>query len=169
MTIGPVLGVDPGSMATGYGVIEQTKNGRINVLGAGVIRTSPKRSFPDRLKHLYESLCRVIAEFSPVCAAFEQVFVARNAGAALKLGHARAALLMAAINNDLEIFEYSALEVKRAVVGYGRAEKHQVQEMVTLILGLAKPPPQDASDALAVALCHVQSTKVQDLIKLELG
>jgi len=167
MAVGPVLGVDPGSVATGFGVLRQGSQGELEVLGAGVIRTSPKRSFPDRLKHLYDSLCQVIEDYRPKVAAFEQVFVARNAGAALKLGHARAALLMAAINNGLEIHEYSALEVKRAVVGYGRAEKHQVQEMVALILRLERLLPQDASDALAVALCHLQSSRLNTLMKLE--
>ncbi len=169
MKKGPVLGVDPGSVATGYGVIQQGPDGQTVVLGAGVIRTSTKRTFPDRLKHLYDGLCQVIQDYRPAIAAFEQIFIAKNAGAALKLGHARAALLMAAINNGLEIFEYSALEIKRAVVGYGMADKHQVQEMVSLILKLNKRPPKDASDALAVALCHVQSIKVQQLIKLKLS
>ncbi len=168
MVAGPVLGVDPGSVATGYGVLGSKGSGELEVLGAGVIRTNTKRSFPDRLKHLYDSLCQVIEEYSPSTAAFEQVFVAKNAGAALKLGHARAALLMAAINNGLEIYEYSALEIKRAVVGYGRAEKHQVQEMVALILRLEKLLPKDASDALAVALCHLQSMKLNTLLRFEL-
>ncbi len=168
MKNGPVLGIDPGSVATGYGVIKRGNNGAVSVLGAGVIRTNTKRSFPERLKHLYDSLCQIICEFTPSCAAFEEVFVARNAGAALKLGHARAALLMAAINQGLNIYEYSALEVKRAVVGYGRAEKGQVQEMVALILGLDRLLPRDASDALAVALCHIQSMKVNHLMKVQI-
>ena len=168
MKNGPVLGIDPGSVATGYGVIKTGSNGAISVLGAGVIRTNTKRSFPERLKHLYDSLCQIIYEYAPSSAAFEEVFVARNAGAALKLGHARAALLMAAINQGLNIYEYSALEVKRAVVGYGRAEKRQVQEMVALILGLDRLLPRDASDALAVALCHIQSMKVNHLMEVQI-
>ncbi len=169
MKKGPVLGVDPGSVATGYGVIRQLDDGQTVVLGAGVIRTSTQRSFPDRLKHLYDSLCQIIRDYHPSMAAFEQVFVAKNAGSALKLGHARAALLMAAINNNLEIFEYSALEIKRAVVGYGMADKRQVQDMVTLILKLDRRPPRDAADALAVALCHIQSAEMDRLIRLEMS
>ncbi len=169
MNHGPVMGIDPGSVATGYGVIETMATGKVSVIGAGVIRTSSQRSFPERLKHLYDSLCEVISDYSPSCAAFEQVFVARNAGSALKLGHARAALLMAAINNGLDIYEYSALEVKRAVVGYGRAEKRQVQEMVTLILRIDRLLPSDASDALAVALCHIQSSKLNRVLGMEIG
>ncbi len=165
---GPVLGIDPGSVATGYGIIDAYSSESVSVLGAGVIRTNTKRSFPERLKHLYDSLDSVIEKYRPGCAAFEQVFVAKNPGAALKLGHARAALLMAAINSGLEIYEYSALEIKRAVVGYGRADKHQVQEMVGLILGIKTHLPKDAADALAVALCHVQSSKLNRLLELEL-
>ncbi len=162
-----ILGVDPGSLTTGYGLITSTQDD-IQVVGAGVIRTNPRDPFPLRLKTLYDELYNIIAEYSPTAFAIEDVFIAKNVRSALKLGHARAALIMAAVNSGLEIHEYSALQVKRAVVGYGKAEKSQVQSMVSVILEIDAPIPKDASDALAVALCHLQIAGFNELLSVQL-
>jgi crossover junction endodeoxyribonuclease RuvC len=161
-----ILGIDPGSIATGFGLVTYQSGGRLQYLESGVIRTSGHQGFASRLKILYDGIFDIISEYHPEDAAFEEVFLATNVRAALKLGHARAAVLMAAINSGLDVFEYSPLEIKKAVVGYGRAEKQQVQKMVTIILNLRKTPPKDASDALAVAVCHAHSLKFNSSLNL---
>jgi len=161
-----ILGVDPGSVATGFGLVTYRPGGRLQYLGSGVIRTSRRQGFASRLKILYDGIFDIISEYHPEEAAFEEVFLSTNVRAALKLGHARAAVLMAAINSGIDIYEYSPLEIKKAVVGYGRAEKQQVQKMITLLLDLRKSPPRDASDALAVAVCHAHSLKFNTSLDL---
>jgi crossover junction endodeoxyribonuclease RuvC len=152
-----VLGIDCGSRVTGYGVIEH--DGADSVLvQCGVIRLKGGDPLPDRLKCIHAGLADVIRELRPTAAAFENLFYSTNVQSALKLGHVRGVSMFAAAEANLPIFEYSPLEVKSAVTGYGRAEKPQVQQMVRALLRLTTlPEPYDASDALAVALCHVQS------------
>lgn len=148
-----VLGVDPGSRRTGYGLVEQAGN-RLHHVDNGVIVLNPKDSLPSRLHEIFVQLSGVIERFRPAVAVFEQLFFARNAQSALKLGHARGAAILAATRSDLPIFEYAPAQVKRAVTTSGRADKEQVQQMVKLLLGLPEVAQEDAADALAVAICH---------------
>lgn len=152
-----IFGIDPGSQRTGYGCVE-TDGTRHRVITCGAIATPASATFPEKLLEIHSRLATLIAECRPDCVAIENLFHASNARSALRLGHARGVAMLAAVEAGLPIVEYTPAEIKRAVVGYGRAEKPQVQHMVTLILGLATPPtPLDASDALAVAICHVHS------------
>ena len=148
-----ILGIDPGSRATGYGVITK-KGNRVYYVTCGVIRLGDKYDFSDRLKIIFDSLCEVIAIHKPEVAAVEDVFVAANPRTALKLGHARGVAVMAALHSGLKVFDYTPRLVKQAVVGYGNADKHQVQQMVRVLLQLSAAPSADAADALAVAMCH---------------
>ncbi len=147
-----ILGVDPGSRATGYGVIE--KNGhQLSFMACGVIRPKPKAALPERLREIYNGLCEVIATHQPACASVEDVFVARNPNSALKLGHARGVILLAIAQNGLSIREFSPRLVKKTVAGYGNAAKDQIQQVVRVLLSLNANPSQDAADALAAAIC----------------
>ena len=151
------FGIDPGSERTGYGCVE-TAGSRHRVVLYGAITTPTGASFPEKLLVIHQRLAGLIAECQPDCVAVENLFYAVNARTALKLGHARGVAMLAAVEAGLPVIEYTPAEIKRAVVGYGRAEKQQVQHMVKLLLGLAAPPsPHDAADALAVAICHVHS------------
>ena len=147
-----VLGIDPGSRTTGYGVIQSHRQ-TSTYLTSGCIRTE-NNDFPARLGEIFHQLRTVIAKTQPEQVAIEQVFVARNANAALKLGQARGAAITAAVTQKLPVFEYSARAVKQALVGTGAADKTQVQHMVQLMLGQQKHMGLDESDALAIALCH---------------
>jgi len=151
-----ILGIDPGSKATGYGFIEQQGN-RLLHLDNGAIFTRSNDALPERLQLIYRELCRLIEHYRPEAVAVEQVFMARNPASALKLGHARGVALLAGINAGLPVAEYSALQVKSAVVGYGRAGKNQVQQMTRTLLNLPEIAQEDAADALAVAICHAHS------------
>jgi crossover junction endodeoxyribonuclease RuvC len=152
-----IFGIDPGSERTGYGCIE-TEGSRSHLIVCGAISAPPRASFPERLVAIYDGLSTLIEQHQPDCVAIEDVFHARNVRSALKLGHARGVALLAATRAGLPVAAYSPAEVKRAVVGFGRAEKHQVQQMVCLLLGLvAVPTPYDASDALAIAICHLHN------------
>ncbi|MBF0624120.1 MAG: crossover junction endodeoxyribonuclease RuvC [Magnetococcales bacterium] len=148
------LGIDPGTSATGWGIVEGEGNRVIHV-AHGTIRTRADDPLPRRLLGIFEGLNQVIAEHHPTVAAVEDIFVSRNVQSALKLGHARGAAIIAAGLNGLPVFEYAALVVKKSVVGYGRAEKPQVQAMVRMLLAMGDAAPRDAADALAVALCHI--------------
>lgn len=150
-----ILGIDPGSRVTGYGVICQIGR-QLTYLGSGCIRTNTTE-LPARLKLIYAGVSEIITQFSPDFFAIEQVFMAKNADSALKLGQARGAAIVAAVNHDLPVFEYAARQVKQTVVGTGGAEKSQVQHMVKSLLKLAANPQADAADALAIAIthCHV--------------
>jgi crossover junction endodeoxyribonuclease RuvC len=153
-----VFGVDPGSDRTGYGCIE-TDGSRHRLIACGAIATSSRATFPEKLLTIHEALTRLLAEHRPDCVAVESVFYAANVRSALTLGHARGIALLAAVQGGYPVSEYAPAEIKRAVVGYGRAEKHQVGEMVRLLLGLDTiPEPHDAADALAIAICHVHSS-----------
>jgi crossover junction endodeoxyribonuclease RuvC len=152
-----VMGVDPGSDITGYGIIE-TDGRRYEVVEYAAIRTSSKSRFADRLLLISRKLEEVIQRLSPQACAVEDMFYAVNVKSAMKLGQVRGVVLLTAARANVEVFEYSPLEIKSALVGYGRAEKQQVQEMVRLLLKLKEAPePLDASDALAVAICHANT------------
>ncbi|MFO7576963.1 MAG: crossover junction endodeoxyribonuclease RuvC [Pelovirga sp.] len=151
-----ILGIDPGSKATGYGFIEQRGN-HLQHLDNGAIFTDSQTSLALRLQRIYAGICDLIARHQPDAVAVEQVFMARNPASALKLGHARGVVLLAGVNAGLPVFEYSALQVKSAVVGYGRAGKNQVQQMTRVLLNLPEIAQEDAADALAVAICHAHS------------
>jgi len=153
-----IFGIDPGSQRTGYGCVESI--GRRQALVICGSLSGPKgASFPDRLHAIHDGLKALIALHQPDCVAIEDIFHHRNVRSALKLGQARGIALLAASEAGLPVASYAPAAVKRAVVGYGRAEKQQVQQMVKLLLGLAQPPsPHDAADALAVAICHLQAS-----------
>lgn len=154
-----VLGIDCGTEYTGYGVVELLPPGRLSCLSCGAIKVSPRESMARRLELIYVRLGEVIQEHAPHQVAIEDVFYAVNAKSALKLGQVRGVAMLAAAAAGLEVAEYAPLAIKSAVVGYGRAEKHQVQMMVTRLLDLASPPePADASDALAIAICHLHTS-----------
>ncbi len=149
-----ILGIDPGSETTGYGLIESDGTDHRSIL-FGAIRTSPRRAFHERLLQIYTRLAEIVAREEIHAVAVENVFYSANVQSALRLGHARGIALLVAAQQGLPVFEYSPLEVKSAIVGYGRAEKSQVQMMVRLLLHLPETPtPDDAADALAVAICH---------------
>jgi len=153
-----IFGIDPGSERTGYGCVE-TLGSRHHLVICGSLAAPARSTFPDRLQFIHAGLARLLARHRPDCVAVESIFHARNARSALKLGHARGVALLAASEAGLPVVEYAPSEVKRAVVGFGRAEKHQVQQMIKLLLGLEAPPtPHDVADALAVAICHLHST-----------
>jgi len=148
-----ILGIDPGSRAAGYGIIE-VDNSRLNFLCCGVIRVETKQSFPQRLLEIHQGITEVIDSHRPDLVAIEEVFMAKNANSALKLGHARGVLVLAAMQSKLPLAEYTPRQIKQAVAGYGNADKAQIQQMVKAILSLANSPSHDAADALAVAICH---------------
>ena len=152
-----IFGIDPGSQRTGYGCID-TDGSRCRVVVCGAITVPARIPFPDKLKSVYDNLASLLARHRPTCVAIENVFFARNARSALTLGHVRGVAILAASKAGLPLSEYAPTEVKRAVVGYGRADKRQVQQMVTLLLGLDEAPsPHDVSDALAIAVCHAHT------------
>jgi crossover junction endodeoxyribonuclease RuvC len=164
-----IFGIDPGSDRTGYGCVERTGN-RHHLVICGSLAGPRRATFPDKLKAIHMGLVALLVRHRPDCVAVENIFYARNVSSALKLGHARGIALLAASEAGLPVVEYAPAEIKRAVVGYGRAEKHQVQQMVQLLLGLDTPPtPHDVADALAVAICHLQSTTgpLAERIRLE--
>ena len=153
-----VLGIDCGTEYTGYGVVEIVPSGKLTCLCCGAIKLSPREQLPLRLNRIYSRLEELILEHRPVQVAIEEVFYAVNVKSALKLGQVRGVAMLAAAAAGLEVSEYAPLSIKSAVVGYGKAEKQQVQHMVTRLLNLAEPPePADASDALAIAICHLHT------------
>lgn len=154
-----IIGIDPGSRATGYGLVLKEGNRLIHI-DNGVIRPPAKAELPERLLAIHRELDSVIKEYSPDHAAIEQVFMSQNAQAALKLGQARGAALLALAQAGLQVGEYSPMQVKSSVVGYGRAAKSQVQQMVKALLNLPEIAQEDASDALAVAICHAHSSSL---------
>ena len=153
-----ILGIDPGSRTTGYGLIER-HHGKLRYLASGCIRLEGKALAP-RLHVIFQSVQQIISQFQPTEFAIEDVFLAKNAASALKLGQARGAAIVAACQAELPVSEYSARKVKQAVVGKGSATKLQVQHMVMHILALPSCPQADAADALAIALCHAHTQQV---------
>jgi crossover junction endodeoxyribonuclease RuvC len=153
-----IFGIDPGSERTGYGCVD-TDGRRHRLVVCGALSAPAHASFPERLLLIHEGLTALLAEQRPDCIAIENIFHARNVRSALRLGHARGVALLAASQAGMTIAEYSPAEIKRAVVGFGRAEKHQVGQMIKLLLALdLVPAPHDAADALAVAICHVHTS-----------
>ena len=150
-----VFGIDPGSERTGYGCVD-TDGRRHRLVVCGALKAPFGATFPERLRLIHEGLTTLIAEHRPDLVAIENLFHSVNAKSALKLGHARGVAMLAAVEAGIPLVEYTPAEIKRAVVGYGRAEKSQVGQMVKLLLGLhSLPSPHDAADALAVAICHI--------------
>jgi crossover junction endodeoxyribonuclease RuvC len=157
-----ILGIDPGTALLGFGVVESGDEPRM--LDFGAISTPPDRAMPDRLNELFERVSTLLGEYQPDVLAVEQLFFARNVTSAIAVGQARGVVLLAAARAGVPVVEYSPSEVKHAVVGYGKADKTQMQEMVRIILGLDHAPqPDDAADALAVALCHAQRSSFERL------
>lgn len=153
-----VLGIDPGSRRTGWGVV-RLEGTRLRHVGAGTIAVSEKLPLAKRLYVIHQGLQRIIADHQPETVAVEEIFFAKYANAALKLGHARGVALLAAAESELEVHEYPPAIVKRTVVGRGAADKTQVARLVAVLLGLKAPPEEDAADALAVAITHIQASR----------
>jgi crossover junction endodeoxyribonuclease RuvC len=149
------IGFDPGTARLGYGVIESEPDPQ--AIDFGVIVTAPDKSMAYRLLEIHDAVGELIEQFKPDAIAVERLFFARNVTTAMTVGQARGVILLAAAERGLAVAEYAPSEVKQAVVGYGKADKHQIQEMVRIMLGLdSLPTPDDAADALAIAICHVQ-------------
>ncbi|MGB9073640.1 MAG: crossover junction endodeoxyribonuclease RuvC [Terriglobales bacterium] len=158
-----VLGIDCGTEYTGYGVVELLADDRLVCVVCGAIKLSPREPMPARLARIYRHLQQIISEHQPDRVAIEDVFYAVNVKSALKLGQVRGVAMLAAASAGLEVAEYSPLSIKSAVVGYGKAEKHQVQQMVTRLLKLDQvPEPADAADALAIAICHLHTAATKE-------
>ncbi len=158
-----VLGIDPGTAITGYGLVRE-ENGQGVAIAYGTITTPSDLPLPDRLKLLYRDLTGLIEQYCPEQAAIEQLFFNKNVRTALAVGHARGVALLALAQANVPIYEYTPLQVKQAVTGHGRADKRQVQQMVTLLLNLDKvPKPDDVADALAIAICHLHSARLTTL------
>lgn len=159
-----VLGVDPGASATGYGVVARSDDGVLRAVDYGSVITTPRDPFPVRLQQIFSRLTELIRCYQPECAAIESLIFAKNVQSAFKLGQARGVALLAAAQGGLTIAEYTPLQVKSAVTGYGAAGKGQVQQMVGSLLGLKEPlRSTDAADALAVAICHHHSARLLHL------
>ena len=148
-----ILGIDPGSRLTGFGVVHVLSSGKISYVASGVVRV-PAVALAERLKVIFDGIGEVIDSYRPEVLAVEKVFMARNADSALKLGQARAAAILAGVNRALPVSEYTALQIKQALVGKGHAQKDQVKHMVKVLLELSGNPQADAADALAGAICH---------------
>jgi len=161
-----VLGLDPGTATTGYGFIRE-ENNSLKAVAYGAITTPADWALAQRLVALHRALSDLLALHQPSSAAVEQLFFSRNVRTALAVGHARGVMLLALAQTGLRVSEYTPLEVKQAITGYGRADKKQMQEMVRVLLGLASiPKPDDVADALAVAICHLHSSRITGLMEL---
>lgn len=158
-----VLGVDPGSRITGYGFVEKGVN-RLTCLHSGILSMPDRVPFYERIHRIFQSMAELMNRYRPDEMAIEDVFFAKNVKSSLKIGHARGAVLIAAVECGVRIFEYTPLEIKKSVVGYGPATKDQVRFMIQRILRLSAPPSLDASDALAAAVCHLNWTRWKPLV-----
>lgn len=162
-----ILGIDPGVAIVGYSIVEY-KGNNFKAIEYGAITTKSDMLFPDRIKIIYDGLIEIIDKYNPDDLAIEELFFNKNVKTAIKVGQARGVEILAAVNMGLEVYEYTPLQIKQAVVGYGRADKNQVQEMVKILLNLKeKPKPDDVSDALAVALCHGAGIKFKEQFKMK--
>ena len=160
-----VLGLDPGTATTGFGLVEESDNS-LKAVEYGVILTPANLPMPQRLRLIFLRVSELLERFRPQAISVEKLFFNRNVTTALSVGQARGVALLAAANTDLPVFEYTPLEVKQAISGFGRASKDQVQQMVRLILQLEQiPKPDDAADALAIAICHIQSAQMRALLE----
>jgi len=159
-----VIGIDPGTALTGYGIVLENSNTSLQMKACGAIRTPAHTPDEERLCKLYESLTAILHENKPDCAAVEKLYFQRNVTTALKVGQARGVIMLALAQASIPIYEYNPMDIKLAVTGYGLAEKNQVQQMVKALLQLEKTPkPDDVADALAVAICHAHSAKLKEL------
>ncbi|MBS1249450.1 MAG: Crossover junction endodeoxyribonuclease RuvC [Chloroflexi bacterium] len=154
-----VMGIDPGTATTGYGLVREDERGNLAAVAYGVVTTPSKWEMPHRLLHVYEKLKEIAQEHQPDSSAVEKLFFQRNVRTAISVGQGRGAALIALASCEIPLGEYTPLEIKQAVVGYGNADKNQVQQMVKLLLNMEElPRPDDAADALAVAICHIHTT-----------
>jgi crossover junction endodeoxyribonuclease RuvC len=161
-----IIGIDPGIAISGYGVVEY-KNNKFRVIEYGAVTTESDTPFPQRLKILYDEYINIFREYEPEAVAIEELFFNKNVKTAINVGQARGVHLLAAVNCGINVYEYTPLQVKQGVVGYGRAEKRQIQEMVKILLNLKQiPKPDDVADALAVAICHAHSGGFQDMFRI---
>jgi crossover junction endodeoxyribonuclease RuvC len=161
---GAVLGIDPGIGTTGYGVVDEDRSGNLILVAYGAIETPPGAAMPSRLKQLYDAALALMRQHQPESVAVEQLFFGRNVTTAISVGQARGVVLLAAAQTGLDVFEYKPAEVKQALSGYGKADKRQMQEMVRRLLNLDHiPRPDDAADAIAIAVCHLQSRRIKRL------
>ncbi len=159
-----IIGIDPGTIVMGYGVIESGDNETI-LIDSGVLATKTRSPVGERLAFLYDKLMELLSKYQPDALAIEQPFVAKNVKSALAIGRAQAVAILAAANKNIPVFEYTPAQIKQRVASYGASSKEQIQEMVRIQLGLAKiPQPSDAADALAVALCHIDELHLSDLL-----
>lgn len=154
-----ILGIDPGSRITGYGIVDAEKT-KVRFVDCGLVKVDGD-DFSLRLKNIFDALGDVIAEFRPAELAIEKVFVHRNVTSALKLGQARGAAMLAAATRELRVYEYSPNEIKQAITGRGHADKTQIQHMIRVLMGLREAPATDAADALAVAICHAHLSQTR--------
>lgn len=160
-----VLGIDPGTATTGYGVVGQTTRGDYTLVACGVFRTQPSTPMHLRLREIFEDMQALIGEFHPDEVAVEKLFFGRNVTNAISVGQARGVILVVAALEGLNVVEYTPAEIKQSISGYGNAEKRQMQEMVQRTLNLAEPPhPDDAADGVAIALCHLQTIAFRRLV-----
>ncbi|MEK6645516.1 MAG: crossover junction endodeoxyribonuclease RuvC [Candidatus Firestonebacteria bacterium] len=155
-----ILGIDPGTATTGYGVIESTNN-KFKLCEYGVIKTLPDLPLPLRLKKIYDNIKKLIKKYKPEIMAIEELFFSQNVKTAMSVSCARGVIMLAAANSGIDVEEYTPIQVKQNIVGYGRAEKRQIQEMVKILLNLKEiPEPDDAADALALAICGTNTRKI---------
>lgn len=160
-----VIGIDPGTATTGYGILREETDGQLAVIAYGVIQTAAGLPMPERLLELYRQLNEIILLHRPESGAVEKLFFQRNVRTAISVGQGRGVVLLALAGQGIPVGEYTPLEVKQAVAGYGGADKRQVQEMVRILLDLETiPQPDDAADALAIAICHIHTTHTQRLM-----
>lgn len=162
-----IIGIDPGIAILGYGVLEYCNN-RFKTIDYGAVITTPKNTMPERIEIIYDELGVLFEKYRPDAVAFEELFFNQNAKTAITVGQARGAAVLSAQKKGLNIYEYTPLQVKQAVVGYGRADKKQVQQMVKMLLNLREiPKPDDVADALAIGICHGHSSHAGDMFKIK--
>ncbi len=163
-----VIGIDPGTALTGYGIVEENADGSLQAISFGVLKTDSKGSAESRLKSLFEQLNELLLFHSLDCAAVEKLFFQRNVKTALAVGQARGVILLSLTMAKKTIYEYNPMEVKLAIAGYGKADKKQMQQMVKILLNLEKnPEPDDAADALALAICHIHGRRLSQTSSLD--
>jgi len=161
-----VIGIDPGTAITGYGLVSEQSDGSLKIVDYGTVLTSAETPMSDRLLTLYTQLKTILLLHRPEGAAVEKLFFQKNVRTAISVGQARGVALLALAESGLPVQEYTPLEIKQAVVGYGGADKSQVQQMVAVLLGLEQiPTPDDAADALAVAICHLHSYRMRNIMQ----
>lgn len=165
-----VIGIDPGTARTGYGIVEETQTGDLTAIQYGVIETSADQTLDKRLQKIYQALSKILFLHRPETGAVEKLFFQRNVRTAMSVGQARGVAMLALAEAGVEVAEYTPMEVKQAVTGYGGADKNQVQQMVRAILSLeVAPQPDDVADALAVAICHINSNRWEKMVQANKG